>query len=209
MRNYKIVCLLLVCCLLLPAVPAFAAAEAAAYSPEKALGYAKRNWADFNGNCIPFASRCLQEGGVGAVQNNGDFGRFIKKLDDLQRGKMHPLTTMAVESKSIPGALQVARTEENAKLAMAGDLVFWYCEKCKAYTHVGLIGEDKNGFLSIYARNREEGNRTPMQAWCYTHGGGEHIMVYAYHISREEEPAQEEEAPPQSEKKSKSKKKKK
>lgn len=208
MRKYRLPCLLLIACLLLPLGAALATDAPAVYSPEKALVYAKRNWSDSSGNCIPFASRCLKAGGLDAATNNGDFSRFMKKLDKLERGKLYKLSTVAVDVRSLSGLQQVPRTEQNAKIAMAGDLVFWYCASCKDYTHVGVIGEDKQNSISIYARNRAEGNSTPMQAWCYAHEGGEHVSVYAYHVFREGEPAQEEaEAPLPPRKKTKSKKK--
>ncbi len=170
--------------------------ERPVYAPEQALTFAEDNWKGFEGNCMPFAARCLKEGGMDTTYVSGSFKQFFKLLDKHIGGELHQLETipgvkLKKNHRGKDGAFEVRRTDDNKKTAMAGDLVFWHCRYCKNYTHVGIIGEDQDDSLSMYARNMSEGNLYPMQAYCYEHGAGEFVTVFSYHIPREGEAAEE------------------
>lgn len=187
-NSIKHISFLLACLFLLALLPAqgFAAApREGVYDVERVIRYAKSNWNNGVGNCLYFAVRCMHAGGLDVLYNNNKFTTFLKKMDKQEYGEVHKLATSYYgEEEKRPS---VARTDKNKEIAMEGDAILWHCEKCEGYVHIGICGQDVDGYLSIYAHNLAEGNQKVMKAYCARHGEGDFMEVYSYHIYREGE----------------------
>ncbi|MBR2876707.1 MAG: hypothetical protein IKC01_06185 [Clostridia bacterium] len=148
-------------------VNASAANKDVSYNAESALKYAEANWNSGVGLCAEFASRCIQAGGINVFQP-----RVVNLYNALngKYGTSHKL----VLTGGTRGSL---RMSDNDDKIGKGDLIFYFCNICKSFSHVVVCnGANSAGYIQDYAHNSADNGRK--QTYTYGHCGGNNWTVY-------------------------------
>lgn len=141
------------------------------YNRTLALNYAERNWNNGVGLCADFASKCIQAGGINVYKPivvdlyralNGTYGTSYKLT--LTRGNK--------------GSIKMS---DNAGKLEKGDLIFYFCNACRVYTHVVVCnGANIWGYAQDYAHNNAHNGKK--QTYTYYHCGQDNWTMYSIHF---------------------------
>lgn len=145
------------------------------YNPALALSYAERNWNNGVGLCADFASKCIQAGGINVYKPividlyralNGTYGTSYKLT--LTRGNK--------------GSIKMS---DNVGKLDKGDLIFYFCNACRMYTHVVVCnGANIWGYAQDYAHNNAHNGKK--QTYTYYHCGQDNWTMYSIHFDEGE-----------------------
>lgn len=152
-------------------------ANAADYNASAALSYAAAHWNDGVGLCAEFVSNCLKAGGLESWSTGCT--RLMNQLETNSEGVLIRLNTSG-------NYISAYNNEGNFSL---GDPVFWRCDNCNNYMHVGLIsGVDSSGYITHYAHNSAQNNKRIWIGNCYDCGRA-YSGMYVRHFSGATEPS--------------------
>lgn len=144
------------------------------YNRTLALNYAERNWNNGVGLCADFASKCIQAGGINV---------YKPIVVDLYRalngtyGTSYKLTLTRGNKGSIKMSDNVGKLEK-------GDLIFYFCNNCRRYTHVVVCnGGNIWGYAQDYAHNNAHNGKK--QTYTYYCCGQDNWTMYSIHFDNE------------------------
>lgn len=150
------------------------AASKVYYKPNLALTYASKNWNNGVGLCADFVSKCLQAGGINVFEPR--VVNLYNKLNGTY-GTSYKLTLTSGTRGSIKLAANSGKLE-------AGDPIFYYCNRCRTFTHVVLCnGANAFGYVQDYAHNNAHNGKK--QTYSYFHCGTQNWTMYSIHLDRE------------------------
>ena len=142
MRKF-VLCVTLFGLVLSTLLPVHAAEFAARYDAQAAVAYAEAHWDDGVGVCDEFVKTCLKAGGVEILAGGVD-----PLKDALLDAKLGSAQQLNISEDGVH-----ALKSENANV-QAGDIIFFYCEKCQRSIHTAIVGGyDENGYLYLYGHN--------------------------------------------------------
>ena len=149
MSNYKHIlrkCFLtaaVLCLFVTAAVTASAAKFGECYDADAAVSYAAAHWDDGVGVCDQFVKACLKAGGVEILA--GDVDPVKDALTDTGLGISYSLKISA-------DGVHALKSENSG--IQAGDILFFYCEKCSESVHTVIVGGyDAKGYMYTYGHN--------------------------------------------------------
>lgn len=138
------------------------------YNSASALTYAAKNWNSGVGLCADFASKCIQAGGINVYE-----ARCINLYNALNGtyGTSYKLKLTGGTNGSI-------RMSDNAGKVDKGDLIFYFCNICKTYTHVVVCnGANSEGYVQDYAHNKAHNGQK--RTYTYYHCGSDNWTLYS------------------------------
>ena len=138
------------------------------YKSASALSYAAKNWNNGVGLCADFASKCIQAGGINVYSP-----RCIDLYNALNGtyGTSHKLKLTGGTNGSI-------RMSDNLGKVDKGDLIFYFCNICKTYTHVVVCnGANEEGYIQDYAHNKAHNGQK--RTYTYYHCGYDNWTLYS------------------------------
>lgn len=138
------------------------------YKTESALSYAAKNWNNGIGLCAEFASRCIQAGGINV---------FKPRVVDLYNA-LNGVYGTSYKLKLTGGKSGSLKMSDNKDMVGKGDLIFYYCNNCKRYTHVVLCnGANSEGYIQDYAHNKAHNGQK--RTYTYYCCGAENWTMYS------------------------------
>ena len=138
------------------------------YKIESALSYAAKNWNNGIGLCAEFASRCIQAGGINV---------FKPRVVDLYNA-LNGVYGTSYKLKLTGGRSGSLKMSDNKDMVGKGDLIFYYCNNCKRYTHVVLCnGANSEGYIQDYAHNKAHNGQK--RTYTYYCCGAENWTMYS------------------------------
>ena len=138
------------------------------YSTSDALSYAAKNWNNGKGMCADFASKCIQAGGINV---------YKPRCVDLFNA-LNGIHGTAYKLKLTGGTNGSIRMADNEGKVGKGDLIFYFCNICKTYTHVVVCnGANSAGYVQDYAHNKAHNGRK--QTYTYGHCGTSNWTMYS------------------------------
>lgn len=172
-KFLSLVLVLIMCFSVIPMTDMGIEASAANYDASAALAYAAAHWNDGVGLCAEFVSNCLKAGGLKSWSNGCT--RLMNQMVANGEGSRLKLNT---------SGNYISASNNNGKFSL-GDPVFWRCDSCGDYMHVGLIsGIDSSGYITHYAHNSAQNNKRIWVGNCYNCGraySGMYVMHFADH----------------------------
>ncbi len=147
-------------------------ASAYTYNGSAAVDYANQHWNDGVGKCATFVSNCLAAGGCNAWSS-----LVVNLREQLISGGWGTEYLLTENGQSI------YEYQNSGKLS-AGDPIFFYCKKCKTFTHVVICtGFNSEGKATASGHNAAWNNVTYIAGfWDASEHKGDDILVYSFHI---------------------------
>jgi len=138
------------------------------YKSDLALSYAAKNWNSGVGLCADFASKCIQAGGIDVYH-----ARCIGLYNAL-----NGIYGTSYKLKLTGGTNGSIKMSDNAGKVDKGDLIFYFCNVCKTYTHVVVCnGANSEGYVQDYAHNRAHNGQK--RTYTYYHCGSDNWTLYS------------------------------
>ncbi len=143
------------------------------YKTSSALSYAAKNWNNGRGLCADFASKCVQAGGINVYS-----ARVVDLYNQLNgiHGTSHKLTLTG-------GTRGTIKMSDNKGKLEKGDLIFYFCNCCRKYTHVVVCnGANSQGYVQDYAHNNAHNGKK--QTYTYNHCGTQNWTMYSINLDK-------------------------
>ncbi len=137
------------------------------YDRKKSLAYADAHWNDGKGLCAEFVSDCLKAGGLTESYRT----RVCTLYDALLSNNYGRSYKLKIFDDSI-------LESQNKGKIKAGDPIFYYCNRCKEFTHVSLCnGFNSAGFAIEYSHNNPHNGYK--RTYTYRHCGAYDWTLYS------------------------------